>query len=157
MVYRDKSNIMNKKIIFSGILLICFFAFSGCVAEKKTDSEEGEPVSYKNDMTTQALEHAQQMQTIVITLQNENAVLKARNEELTKKLGLLQTGSEVEKKEPVEPLNPDTLEQKYRKLQDDNEELRKLVQYERGLREDLMKRIDHDQATIKELKDKLGE
>ena len=58
---------------------------------------------------------------------------------------------------PEEPLNPDDLEQQYKKLQSDNEKLRKLVQHERGLREDLMKRIDQDQITIKELKSRLGE
>ncbi len=148
---------MNKKIYLTGIILACIFVFPGCVVEKKTNSDKGELVSYKNDMTAQALEHAQQMQMLVISLQDENAVLKARNSELVKQLEALQAGREIEKKEPVEPLNPDTLEQKYRKLQDDNEELRKLVIYERGLREDLMKKIEQDQIMIKELKSRLGE
>ncbi len=148
---------MNKKIYLTGIVLACILVFPGCVVEKKTNSAEGELVSYKNDMTAQALEHAQQMQMLIISLQDENAVLKARNSELIKQLEALQAGGEVEEKEPVEPINPDTLEQKYKKLQDDNEELRKLVLYERGLREDLMKKIEQDQVTIKELKSKLGE
>lgn len=148
---------MNKKIFLTGIILACIFVFPGCVVEKKTNSDEGQLVTYKNDMTAQALEHAQQMQMLVISMQDENAVLKARNSELTKQLEALRSGGEVEKTEPIVPLNPDTLEQKYRKLQDDNEELRKLVLYERGLREDLMKKIDQDQVAIKELKSKLGE
>ncbi|MBN2590129.1 MAG: hypothetical protein JXA96_09715 [Sedimentisphaerales bacterium] len=149
---------MKRKIFISGLIFSCFLAFSGCIVEKKTTPNSGEGlVSYKNDMTAEALEHAQQMQMLAIRLQDENAVLKARNEELTKQLESLQAGHEVEKKEPVEPLNPDTLEQEYRKLQDDNEEMRKLVLYERGLREDLMRKIDQDQITIKELKIRLGE
>jgi hypothetical protein len=148
---------MNKMIFLTGIVLACILVFSGCVGDKKTKSDEQELVSYKNDLMAQALEHAEQMQMLVISMQDENAVLKARNSELVKQLEALQAGRESGKKEPVEPLNPDTLEQKYRKLQDDNEELRKLVIYERGLREDLMKKIEQDQMTIKELKSKLGE
>lgn len=150
---------MRKRIFLTGIIFTCLLAFSGCIVETKTTakSDEEEIVSYKNDMTTQALEHARQMQMLVISLQDENAVLKARNDELTEQLEALQGGQDINKPVPEEPLNPDDLEQQYKKLQSDNEKLRKLVQHERGLREDLMKRIDQDQVTIKELKSRLGE
>ena len=151
---------MKKKIFLAGVLFAYFLAFSGCIVEKKTttNSDEEEIVSYKNDMTTQALEHARQMQLAVIRAQDENAVLRARNDELTKQLEALEGGRDIKKSEIQEELsNPNDLEQQYKELLKKNEELRKLVQYERGLREDLMRRIDQDQITIKELKSRLGE
>ena len=150
---------MLKKNYLNGILLAFILMFSGCVVETTPNQEEGELVSYKNDMTAQAIEHAQEMQMLVITMQDENAVLRARNETLQKQLEKLQAGrgEESTQPEPEIPLNPDDLEQKYKKLLKDNDGLKKLVQYERGLREEMVRKIDQDQEIIKDLKEKLGE
>ena len=152
---------MKNKIFNSVMILICLFALAGCVAVTETSPQtnEEEPLIYKQDMMTQALEHAQQMQLAAMKAQDENAILRARNEELMEQIMALQEGSDLEQPEPVpmEPIDPDNLEQEYMKIQKENEELRKLVKYERGLREELMRRIDQDQATIKELQSKLEE
>ena len=150
---------MKRKIFFSGLIFSCFLLFSGCVAETKPISQEEETVSYKNDMTAQAIAHAQEMQMLVITMQDENAVLRARNEELQKQIEKLQAGQDIQapKLEPQIPLNPDDLEQKFKNSLNDIEELRKLVQYERGLRDNLLKKIDQDQEIIQELKNRIGE
>jgi hypothetical protein len=150
---------ISKKVFLNGVIFACLLMFSGCIVEQKAaiNSDEEEIVSYKNDMTTEALEHALQMQSLVIRLQDENAILKERNEKLTKQLEALQAGGDINGSGPEEPINPEDLKQEYLKLLNDNEELRKLVKYERGLREDLMKRIDQDQLTIKELKSRLEE
>ena len=148
---------ISKKIFITLIILIPLFVFYGCNTGTKPKAKEGESIYYKQDMVTQAMEHAQQMQLAAIKAQDENAVLRAKIDELTKQLEALQSNSVIEKPETEEPLTSDNFEQKYKELQDKNEELRKLVQYERGLREDLMRRIDQDQITINELKSRLGE
>jgi hypothetical protein len=150
---------ISKNIFLTAIIFVCFLTFPGCIVEKKTtqNSDEVEIVSYKNDMTTEALEHARQMQSLVIRLQDENAILKERNQELIMRLEALQAGGDINGAGPEEQLNSEDLTQKYIKLMKDNYDLRKLVKYERGLREDLMKRIEQDQITIKELKSRLGE
>lgn len=153
---------MKTKIILIGLSFASLLVFTGCAAQK-TKTNQGEPVSFKQDLLTQALEHAKQMQQEAINAQDENATLRARNEELTKQLAALQSGSEIEEPEPEiepkteEPLNPDDLEGQYKKLQKENDELRKLVKYERELREDMMKRVEEDQKIIKDLKSRLGE
>ena len=143
------------KKINSFSLIFCFLLiFAGCVTETKKQTELE---TYKQEAAAKEIKHTQEMQLVVIKTQDENVALRAKIEELTEQLKVLQVELDTYKQKSAEPENSDGLEQKYNKSQADNEELRKLVQYERGLREELLKKIERDQITINELKNQLKE
>jgi TolA-binding protein len=145
---------MNKeKIIKIGMFLAYIIVLTGCGSDAKKQTHEAEIEAYKQEITAQKLRFAQDVNSI----QNENTNLIARVEELNKQLKELQTELDTYKHKTSETGNSEEWEQKYKKLEKDNDDLRELVQYERGLREDLMKRVEKDQATINELKNKIQE
>lgn len=145
--------IVRKNIISAGILLFVLFALSGCGGQTKKPTSEDMLESYKRQVATKELEMAEAMQLAAIESQDKQAELLSKINELTEKLQTLQAEYDEYKKKKSQPEN---WEEKYNKVQSENDELRKLVQYERGLREDLMKRVGKDQATIKDLQDKLS-
>lgn len=148
---------IRKKIFSTGIILCSILALTGCGTGTQKQTGEIEINTDNRDIAAQALEHAHQMQQAAIKAQDENAVLRAKIDDLTRQLEALQVGLDANKKKLTEPINPGDWEQRYNQLQAVNDELRKLVQYERGLREDLLKKIEKDQITINELKSRLEE
>ena len=147
---------MNIKKIFSvGILFCSLFIFAGCSSQTQTQPVVTEPNKAEvQEAAAREMQQAQEMELAAINLQDENVALKAKVEELTNKLKELQDEFDAYKKKMTDP---ESWEQKYKKLEADNDVLRKLVQYERGLQEDLLKKVQEDQETINELKSRLEE
>jgi len=135
------------------MFLACIIVLTGCGSDAKKQTRNSEIEGYKQEIAAQKMRFAQDVNSI----QNENTNLIARVEELNKQIKELQVELNTYKQKTSETGNSGDWEQKYKKLEKDNENLRELVQYERGLREDLMKRVEKDQATINELKNKLQE
>jgi predicted RNase H-like nuclease (RuvC/YqgF family) len=145
---------MIRQRILSTVIIICVLVLTGCRSQAKKRSGNVQLENKKQELSARQMEQAQEMQLAAIKVQDENVALKAKIEELTEQLKTLQTEFDTYKKKMAQPEN---WEEKYKKLQAENEELRKLVQYERGLRDDLLKKVKEDQATINELKSKLNE
>ena len=145
---------MQKRTFLLGIILGCALIFAGCGSQTTKQPKERRLENSEQEAASREMEKAQEMQLAAIGVQDENVTLKARVEELTNQLAQLQEEFDAYKKKMAEP---EKWEEKYKKLEADNEVLRKLVQYERGIQEDLMKKVQADQATINELKSKLNE
>ena len=137
-----------------GIILSCSIILAGCGSQTIKQSKENQLENSEKEAAARELERAQEMQLAAIKVQDENVTLKAKVDELTSQLTQLRDEFDAYKKKMAEP---EKWEEKYKKLEADNEVLRKLVQYERGIQEDLMKKVQADQATINELKSKLNE
>jgi predicted RNase H-like nuclease (RuvC/YqgF family) len=145
---------MNKEnIITISVILASIFALTGCGSSSRKQTSDTELETYRQEIEAQRLASAQDMNNV----RQENANLIARVEELNKQIKVLQTELDTYKQKTSKTGNSEDWEQKYKKMEKDNEDLRELVQYERQLREDLMKRVEKDQATINELKNKLQE
>jgi hypothetical protein len=144
---------IRKNIISAGILLSVSLALTSCSkpAQKPTCEEQFE--AYKKETAAKELTRIQEMQLAAIEAQNKQSELKVNNSELTEKLQALQAEYDEYRKKMSQP---ESWEEKYNKSQSENDELRKLVQYERGLREGLLKKVEKDQITINELQDKLS-
>ncbi len=145
---------IRKNFILTGLMFCCMFVFSGCRSETKIQARQVKPEINEQEIAAKEMERAQEMELAAIKAQDENVELKAKIAELTRQLKSAQDELDAYKEKMAEP---ESWEEKYNKLKADNDELRKLVQYERGLREDLLKRVEKDQATINELKNKLEE
>ena len=145
---------ITKRIYLLGIILSCSIILAGCGSQTIKQSKENQLENSEKEAAARELERAQEMQLAAIKVQDENVTLKAKVDELTSQLTQLRDEFDAYKKKMAEP---EKWEEKYKKLEADNEVLRKLVQYERGIQEDLMKKVQADQATINELKSKLNE
>jgi hypothetical protein len=144
---------IRKNIISAGILLCALFALSGCGGQTQKPTSEEKLEVYKQETAAKELKQAEAMQLAAIQAQDKQAALMAKNNELAKKLETLQAEYDEYRKNMSQP---ESWEEKYNKSQSENDELRKLVQYERGLREGLLKKVEKDQITINELQDKLS-
>ena len=137
-------------IVVSGIVIV----FAGCSSKIEKESNGVQVKANTKQTATNEMDQAQEMQLAAIKVQDENVVLKEKIEELTTQLKDLQDEFDAYKKKMAEP---EKWQEKYEKAQADNDELRKLAQYERNLQEELLKRVEKDQETINELKSKLNE
>lgn len=145
---------IRKKILTTAIILACLFLFASCRSQATKQSGNVQLERDKQKFAARQMEEAQEMQLAAIKVQDENVALKAKIEELTEQLKTLQAEFDAYKDKMAQPEN---WEEKYKKVQAENDELRKLVQYERGLRDDLLKKVQEDQETINELKSQLKE
>ncbi len=147
------AKIMRRKIITAGITLWVMLALSGCGRQTQKPKSEDILEAYKQEVSAKELKQAESMQLAAIQAQDREAELLTKINELTEKLKSLQAECDEYKKKMSQP---ESWEEKYNKSQAENEELRKLVQYERGLRDEMLKRIKKDQLIIKELKEGLS-
>ena len=146
---------IHKNIITIILLLCCFFILTGCHSVTQQSSGHSQVTAEEQKILEQEVSQNYELQLQLIKAQDEIKSLRKRVNELTNQSEDLETEPDILKDIP--PENPQTMEQKYKKLESDNETLRKLVEYERNLRELLQKRVEQDQITINELKSRLEE
>ena len=148
----------QNNIITIILLLCCFFILTGCHSVTQQSSGHSQVTAKEQKTLEREISQNYELQLQLINAQDEIQSLKKRIIELT---GLLEASqAEPEKTTDIPPDKPQNIEQpeqRYKKLEADNESLRKLVEYERNLRELLQKRVEQDQITINELKSRLKE
>ena len=140
----------NRILIINLFFAVLFFGCSAGTQQPQPDLSELQ--AYKDQIAEMEIDHAQQLQLAEDTYHTEIEGLNSKIEELTTNLETLQTQLEEYQNRPQDITE---FEQEYEKLQTENKQLRELVEYERTLREQLLTKVEQDQVTISQLKNRL--